>query len=535
MSARVTPAHKSSKTTKTSKPAAAPKRARFDGWYNVLTGLGDISRDKTEYADFQHDPVDQQSCEELWRGDDMAACIVETIPAEMLRQGFDISLGNSSTDKNESELLLKAAIEELEVIEKYQEVLCYERAYGGGAIFPGADDGQDPAEPLDLKRLRSLKWISVLEPRELVPESWYSDPLKPKLGQVERYRINPIGTANTTTQTGALIHESRLITFPGVRVTKRTRSENNSWGDSVLVRCRRVLSHFHQSWSSAAVLLADFAQAVLKMKGLADFLAANDTESVVNRAQGMDLARSVCRAVIIDSEEEFGRQVTPLTELPEMLDKFALRLSATARMPVSLLLGQSPAGLQATGASDIRFFYDRVKTDQTRRLKPRLERLIKMIMLAKQGPLAGNEPKNWSVTFPSLWQETEKEKAEIRKSQADADRVYMEYGVISPEEVARSRFGGDRYSVETSIDMKSRGFLESSNTPPATEVKVNKEKVGVPAEDLAWVISVNEARSQYGLGPLTLPSGVPDPEGSMKLAAYKLKYETPTNPGVEVS
>jgi phage-related protein (TIGR01555 family) len=126
-----------------------------------------------------------------------------------------------------------------------------------------------------------------------------------------------------------------------------------------------------------------------------------------------------------------------------------LRLAAAARLPVSLLMGQAPAGMNATGESDIRFFYDQVRAEQEA-LKPKLERLIKII--------SANDNAKVSIEFPALWQMTDREKAELRRMEAETDRIYLQEGVLLPEEVAIKRFSGGEYA----IDLTSRAELAHS-------------------------------------------------------------------------
>jgi hypothetical protein len=69
-----------------------------------------------------------------------------------------------------------ARLDELGMVQCLREALQYERAYGGAAIFPGANDGSaDLTKPLNLDRLKTFDWLTVLTPRELTPVRWYSD------------------------------------------------------------------------------------------------------------------------------------------------------------------------------------------------------------------------------------------------------------------------------------------------------------------------------------------------------------------------
>jgi phage-related protein (TIGR01555 family) len=235
------------------------------------------------------------------------------------------------------------------------------------------------------------------------------------------------------------------------------------------------------SWGGAAHLLSDFSQAVYKIKGLAELIAANEDETIINRFRIIDLARSLVRAVVIDADEDFERKTTPMSGVPEVLDRFSTRMAAAAQMPVTLMMGQSPAGLNATGASDIRFFYDTIKAKQTKHLVPPLERVLTLIFKAKEGPTKGKEPEKWSIKPRPLWQLTEKEQAEVRKLQAETDEIYINSQVAAPEEIAISRFGGDKYSTETVIDFESRKEMADATQaipgdPKETETMPGEER-----------------------------------------------------------
>jgi len=144
------------------------------------------------------------------------------------------------------------------------------------------------------------------------------------------------------------------------------------------------------------------------------------------------MSRSVSRSILLDAEDEdFRRDAYSFGGIPEILEKLMLRLSAAARIPVSLLMGQAPAGLNATGDSDIRFFYDQVKAEQEA-LKPKIESIYRLI--------DGNTKNEIKIDFPALWQLTDKEQAEVKRVQAETDRIYLQEGVLLAEEVALMRF-----------------------------------------------------------------------------------------------
>ncbi len=244
--------------------------------------------------------------------------------------------------------------------------------------------------------------------------------------------------------------------FPGLSVSKRHRFARNGWGNSVLVRIWQVLQDFHSAYGSAAHLLTDFSQAVIKIKGLADLIFQNDDDVIGKRAQLIDLSRSVARAVILDSEEDFERKSTPVTGLPELLQRFEQRIASAADVPVSVLMGREPSGLGATGEHELAQWHASLAARQNRHLKPRIERFLRLIMLAKDGPTGGVEPEDWSIEFNPLAAPDDTVQAAIRLQQSQVDVAYITAGVLTKEEVASSRFGGSEWSDKTTLDPAAR-------------------------------------------------------------------------------
>lgn len=390
----------------------------------------------------------------------------------------------ADTETQEMQEKITSALEELGADDAIERALKYERAYGGAGILLGVDDGAtDLSQPLNMDNIRSFSYLTALTCFELFPVAYYNDPLKAKYGEPSvfeiRPQIMPIGT-DSETLVGRIVkvHESRLVIFPGVHTSRRQVLEGPApgWGDSVLVRAHKILADNDLSWSGAAVLLADFAQAVYKFKGLAEAVMGDKTDAIANRMLAIEMQRSVLRGVMLDSEEDFTRVTTPLTGYNELLQQLSLRLAATADIPVTFLMGQAPAGLNATGDSDTRSFYDRVKSKQTRKLKPRHMKIIRILMRAKDGPTGGKEPEVWSIEYKPLWQLTELEQATVRKTQADTDNIYISASVVTPEEIAASRFGGDKYSTDTTIDFEGRQQLEADHAVAQADHEKQKKE-----------------------------------------------------------
>ena len=349
-------------------------------------------------------------------------------------------------------------------IESLREAWQTARALGGGGILVGASDGGSNLElPMREDRIRTIDFLTVLTPRELWAEKWYSDPTKPRYGEVATYRLVPVGVPPGATNVSQypIIHESRIIRVSGVRTTRRFRYSGiqPGWDDPLLARVVESLSMFEGAFQGAGLLASDFSFAVLKIKGLAQILATTQGQGLMARAAGIEAARSVANVTLLDAEEEYERQTTNIAGLPELLEKLMLRLSAAAKIPVALLMGQGPTGLNATGDADVRWFYDQIKAEQRRIARPALRRLFTLLMLAHEGPAKGKLPEKWDFEFNPLWQMTEDELADIRVKQSQVDTAYLTAQVVTPQEIAKSRFGGETYSTDTTIDIDLRDEL----------------------------------------------------------------------------
>jgi len=457
---------------------------RLDAWSNALTGIG-TTRDKMTASSFASDGLLPFGVlEDLYHNDDMAARGVDAIPEQMLREGFEISV----KDKPEVGDQIEKYLESLDVLDKVEESAIWGRLYGGSLLLVGANDGaSEPAAPLNENSIKSIDFLTPIDRFSVFPVKWYDDPMKPKFGEPEIYRFllpttpNPGGIINF--QVGQEVHETRLIRFRGARTSIRRRRVNFGWDDSVLQRAYSVLLAFGMNWASVTHLLADVSQGVLKIKNLASILTGNAKDTLVQRAALADETRSVARVLMLDADSEnFERVPTPFSGIPELLDRTGIRLAAAFSMPVTKLLGISPGGLNATGESDIRNWYDEIAAKQPRVLTPRLKRLIHLSMLAKNGPTGGKLIEDFNVTYPPLWQLGPAEEATRRKTVAETDQIYIDKGVQTAEETAESRFQPTGYSAETTIDLELRETLKEEDAQAA---QLGAGKAQQAAEDKA--------------------------------------------------
>jgi len=400
---------------------------RNDSWQNLLSGLG-TTRDKSSFTHLApNDRFPPNYLEQLYLNDDIAARICDLLPNEMLRQGIELKINDESFKWDG-------------LSEKLHDVLVKARIFGAAFLYIGANDRKAQDKLLIPHQTNGVQFLSVLAAKDLSKASFYTDPNKANFGHPELYRLN-----TSSTRQNNIIHESRLIPFFAM-----SPLNHQQFPPSLLQRIYPVLQQFHTAWQATAHLMTDAAQGVFKLKGLHSAVASNRSEELLKRMELVDMSRSISRSILLDAEDEdFRRDSYGFAGIPEILEKMTLRLAAAARLPVSLLMGQAPAGMNATGESDTRFFYDQVRADQEA-LKPKIEQLVKIMV--------GDQQAKVSIEFPALWQMTDREKAELRRMEAETDRIYLQEGVLLPEEVAIKRFSKGEFS----IDLTSRAELAHS-------------------------------------------------------------------------
>lgn len=213
------------------------------------------------------------------------------------------------------------------------------------------------------------------------------------------------------------------------------------------------LLHFTDTRESAARLLKKFSLTVMKTN-LNGILYGDDNSDVLRRLQHFAAYRDNDGVECIDMEDEDIVQInTPLSGVTEIVRQALEMLAAVWRMPVTKFLGISPGGMNATGESDMRNWYDYAGGQQEKLFADNMRTVAKLLQLHCFGGI----DQDVAVRWLPLQQPDAKEKAEIEKIRADTDAVLLLNGQISQQE-ARKR-------VATEEDGPYHG-LEVDDMPP---------------------------------------------------------------------
>lgn len=441
-----------------------PERVRRqDGWINTLTGLGSTMVDKVKHT--QPAPywsLSDTVLADLFHSDATVRKIVTKRPDDALRLGARVHVPKEAGG-HETATTIQDSLDDLDIVGRVRECCYWEQLFGGSALFLALDDGQTAVDsqalPVREETLRRILWVRPIDRTRIRPSYEQADrdldEQSPTFGEPLIYHVD-LGLDGVQVR----IHRSRLILFPGAVLTTYERRARGGWGLSIIDPVYECLQRNASAWASAGSALANAQYVVYKLRGLsAMFSRPQGEEQAKTRARAMEMAKSLINAVLIDADDDYIRENPNFGNMPNMLDQFMLDVSSAVDMPATVLWGRSPAGMNATGESDLELWYGALEAYREHHLRPRLQRFVELLLKCSEGPTRGVVADGWRVHFPPLRQQSDMEKAEIRSKISHADELDIKNGILLPQEVAVARFRPEGWTMDTQIDLELRERL----------------------------------------------------------------------------
>jgi phage-related protein (TIGR01555 family) len=238
--------------------------------------------------------------------------------------------------------------------------------------------------------------------------------------------------------------------------------KNSGWHHSVLDALKETLMSFDSFWSSIDSQIIDASQAVFHLSGFIDALASNSgetREALRKRLALMDLSRSSAKALVLDAGDEKGAgredftviERGSLASMDKLVGTYLNRFAAAAGYPVSVLFGQSAAGTNATGESDLILHFQTVDVYREGALTRPAEKMVRLV--ARE--LGLEDPDEWCIEWPELWTPKPLDVASAEKMRIDASIGLVTSGIALAEEVALS-LGRVAPSLGLVLDAESR-------------------------------------------------------------------------------
>jgi phage-related protein (TIGR01555 family) len=268
------------------------------------------------------------------------------------------------------------------------------RLFGGAALFIGSEDA-DPALPLEAQLIGKggIKHLTVLTRRQLAAGDIDSDPASEWYGKPRYYTLTGANGMQVT------IHPSRLVIFKGAMTPNEEFGGmgHHVWGESVLAATFDAIKNADSTAANIASLVFEAKIDIIKVPQFSANIGNQAYEDAVLRRYVLaNTIKGVNGTLILDSEEEYDSKSAPLSGLTDILMAFLQIVAGAADIPVTRLLGQSPAGMNATGTADMKKIGSTCCRDRRRSigfLMPYAARLV-----STEISVTGSEPVNTRIS-----------------------------------------------------------------------------------------------------------------------------------------
>ena len=450
-----------------------------DSLINLMAGFGVPGRDKAALGAsfFQFTPLTQYELESTYRANWIARKLID-IPAQDATRAWRAW----QADTNVVELLEEEETR-LDVQVTLKNALIMARLYGGSAILLGVK-GSKANTPLDYESVEKggLEFIAAVSRWALGTGPLVKDVMDPMYGKPEYFTRNmDIGENQLPAE--FQIHPSRVIMLKGMHLPDPVM-QGEIWGDPVLQNVQDAVQAATLVTQSVATLVTESKFDIIKIPDLSQNIATAEYQNrLTARFVYANSVKSVINTLLLDKEEEWERINANFTQLPDILQMYLLIASGAADIPATRMLGQSPAGLQSTGESDVRNYYDRINSDQTNVLSPALAALDDVLI---RSALGDRDPSLYYIWNP-LWQMPATEKATVAKQKADAFNVDIMAGAVDAEALRIGRQNqliedGTYPGLEQALEQQDQLDLESMKSVEEQEAQAQAEAEAMAAQ-----------------------------------------------------
>jgi len=404
---------------------ARQRKTVHDSFQNLQAKLGLGADNLVSQGSYAFNPIsrDRTKLENAYRSSWIVRQAVDVIPEDMTRAGVDLQADIDPDHADQIQRTLRS----LRVWQSLTQGLKWSRLYGG-AVAVLLIDGQKLDTPLRVETVGKgqFRGMVVFDRWMLTPSSRLVTEYGPSLGSPESYTL----TVTNAALPAGDIHHSRLIRFDGDDLPFWQRQSENGWGLSVLESLYDRLIAFDSTTAGASQLVFKAHLRTLRMKDYRKAVATGGAafDGVVKQLDAIRKYQSSEGVTIIDAEDELEMSSYTFSGLSDVLLQFGQQLSGALQIPLVRLFGQSPAGLNATGESDIRTYYDGIAQRQEDSLRHGVQVALDLAHRSELGKPPGD---GFGFEFSPLWQMSDKEKGELATSVTASVSAAYNDGIVS--------------------------------------------------------------------------------------------------------
>lgn len=415
--------------------------------------------------------------EAMYRQNWVVGAMVDTVAEDMTRAGIDIS-GDIMPERIEE---IQETFEDLGIWDSLLDTIKWARLYGG-AIAVMQIEGQDTATPLRIETVGQGQFhgLAVFDRWMVQPDLTRMISFGRDFGLPEYYKVvSGYNPADKSFQYGQAIHHTRIIRQIGIKLPAYQAMTEEYWGESVIERLLDRLVSFDTATMGAANLIDKAHLRRIGIDGLREILSAGGAaeENLVKMFTYIRQMQTNEGITLLDKDDVWETGTYTFSGLSDMMLQFGQQLAGATQIPLVRLFGMSPAGMNSTGDSDLRTYYDGISTKQESNLRTGLKTLLHITYRS----LYGEElPSSVKMKFAPLWQTSDTEKAANAKTVTETVVGAYEAGLVSESVALKElRNSSDDTGIWNNISDED---IEAADTEPAPAAPTAVDPIsGLPA------------------------------------------------------
>ena len=384
----------------------------------------------------------------MYRESWLAKRIIDMPSEDMTRAWYSLSAAVEEEDIHD----LRRLEARHSVKQELTNALRWARLYGGSLalmVIRGEEDCLD--EPLDPDLLLPgcFQGLLVLDRAQGVQPSseLVSDLDDPDFGLPASYTVDlELGSRRSVT-----LHHSRVLRFAGRELPRMETVRENYWGASEMEHIQEELLKRSAASANIAQLIFQANITTLKMADFGEVLGYGTEEQRRSVEYAMNMEnrfRTSFGIQLLSRDDTLENHAYSFAGLSDIYEQFMMDMAGAAEIPATRLFGRSPQGMNATGESDLRNYYDMIASLQERLLRPALEKLLPVMAVSCWGFV----PEDLDFVFEPVMTTSPAERAElVQKLSSDVIEGYK-CGLLTREQaVAELKSRGGELGVYTKL------------------------------------------------------------------------------------
>lgn len=340
---------------------------------------------------------------------------VNLIPDDCFKKGYTWVAESgqiSKLEKEEARLGVRA---------KKKLALQLSRKDGEAYIYLDAVGTHSSELNVDRVGLGGLRFINVLRKADVKKGEAIKDPLSPHYMQPSYYEIgNGVSTVR--------IHPSRMIRF----VNAPDPISGN--GISVLSYMMQAILSSDTVRDNVVALSTEANIDIISVCDLMDRVADPvDAAKVAERYRQLRLGKATNKIAVLDKDgEEWTQRQVSFATLPDVIRAMRIEAASAIGVPYAILFDRE-SGLGTNGTTDLKNYYDSIKTMQVNDIEPACAALDEAVIRSA----LGSRPEEIYLEWHPLYELSESERATIAKTLVDAAGVAVDKGLIPAEVLSK--------------------------------------------------------------------------------------------------